>query len=244
MGLSLSGLGTYAATTYAISAAKIGYSDNSNLGVTNVQAAIDGTCTKFNEQLNELRESMYPIGSIYLSTSLSTTSAVATALGGTWETYGSGRTLIGSDGSSYQAGETGGATSVSTTLTTSNLPAHTHTVTAKGSVSSTFTGSEVTTSSNGSHTHSLSSGGVVVAGNQSNLDDNIHMGFTTETTFLPAYANINSAGKHTHTVTAKGTVSSTFTGSSATTSSTGSGTAFKTSTMQPYIVVYMYRRIS
>ena len=36
MGLSLSGLGTYAATTYAINAAKIGYSDNSNLGVDNV----------------------------------------------------------------------------------------------------------------------------------------------------------------------------------------------------------------
>ena len=47
--------GAYAATTYAVSATKISYSDNSNLGVDNVQAAIDGTCTKFNEQLTELR---------------------------------------------------------------------------------------------------------------------------------------------------------------------------------------------
>ena len=47
--------GAYAATNYAINASKIGYSDNSNLGVDNVQAAIDGTCTKFNEQLTELR---------------------------------------------------------------------------------------------------------------------------------------------------------------------------------------------
>ena len=51
MGLLLSGIGTYATTTYAISAAKIGYSDNSNLGVTDVRVAIDGTCSKVNEVL-------------------------------------------------------------------------------------------------------------------------------------------------------------------------------------------------
>lgn len=51
MGLSLSGLGTYAATNYVISANNIGYSDNSNLGAGNVQAAIDGTCSKANEVL-------------------------------------------------------------------------------------------------------------------------------------------------------------------------------------------------
>ena len=51
MGLSLSGLGTYAATNYVISANNIGYSDNSNLGAGNVQAAIDGTCSKVNEVL-------------------------------------------------------------------------------------------------------------------------------------------------------------------------------------------------
>ena len=42
------------------------------------------------------------------------------------------------------------------------------------------------------------------------------------------------SGKHTHTVTAKGTVSSIFTGSSSTTSSVGTGTSF--SNMGPYIV--------
>lgn len=56
MGLLLSGIGTYAATTYAISAAKIGYSDNSNLGVTDVQAAIDGTCSKVNEVLKSKQD--------------------------------------------------------------------------------------------------------------------------------------------------------------------------------------------
>ncbi len=44
-------LSSQAATNYAISANNISYSDNSNLGVTNVQAAVDGTCVKFNNQL-------------------------------------------------------------------------------------------------------------------------------------------------------------------------------------------------
>lgn len=43
---------TYAATTYVISASKVGYSDNSSLGAANVQAAIDGTCSKVNTVLN------------------------------------------------------------------------------------------------------------------------------------------------------------------------------------------------
>ena len=49
-----------------------------------------------------------------------------------------------------------------------------------------------------------------------------------------------SAGAHTHTLTAKGTVSSTFTGASATTSSVGSGSAINV--QNPYTSVYMYKR--
>ena len=105
MGLSLSGLGTYAATTYAINAAKIGYSDNSDLGATNVQAAVDGTCVKFNNQLTSLKgdiiDTIYPIGSIYISESDATTTAVQNRFktfgkDTTWEVYGSGKVLVGS----------------------------------------------------------------------------------------------------------------------------------------------------
>ena len=49
--------GSYAATTYAISANKISYSDNSNLGVDNVQAALDGTCSKINSKLQQFTDS-------------------------------------------------------------------------------------------------------------------------------------------------------------------------------------------
>lgn len=52
--------GSYAATTYAISASKIGYSDNSNLGVNNVQAAIDGTCNRINTQLSVIDNKLEP----------------------------------------------------------------------------------------------------------------------------------------------------------------------------------------
>ena len=118
----VSATSSYTATNYAISANSVGYSDNSNLGATNVQAAIDGTCTKFSTQLTEMRKSMYPVGSIYISTTLSTPTQVANAIGGTWQFFGNGKVLRSSSESSEQ---TGGASTV--TLTTSNLPSHNHT---------------------------------------------------------------------------------------------------------------------
>ena len=58
----------------------IGYTDNSSIGADNVQAAIDGTCTKFSNQLATLESSIinkiYPIGSIYISETDSTVAEV------------------------------------------------------------------------------------------------------------------------------------------------------------------------
>lgn len=90
---------SYAATTYAIKSEDIQYADNSKLGVANVQAAIDGTCTKFNNQLTTLEsniiDKIYPVGSIYISETDDTVSDVQTRFGGTWVAYGKGKTLIG-----------------------------------------------------------------------------------------------------------------------------------------------------
>ena len=141
--------GSYAATNYAISATKIGYSDNSNLGADNVQAAIDGTCTKFSNQLTNLKNEvktetineMYPIGSIYISTTLSTPTQVANAIGGTWQFFGDGKVLRSSSGTSEQ---TGGSSTV--TLTTSNLPNHSHSYTPSGTNS--YTTKDVSTGNN------------------------------------------------------------------------------------------------
>ena len=141
IGCIISISGSYAATSYAISAKKISYSDNSSLGADNVQAAIDGTCTKFSSQLTNLKNEvktetlneMYPIGSIYITTSISTASELEKTLGvGTWETYASGKTLVGvgtgTDSNSvpktFKANETGGE--YKHKLTISEMPSHNH----------------------------------------------------------------------------------------------------------------------
>ena len=128
------------------------YKDNSGLLANNVQDAIDGTCTKFEEKVDNFLDKIYPVGSIYITTTLSTTSQVKEALGGEWEVYGDGKTLLSSTGESEK---TGGANTV--TLTTDNLPSHNHSFTPAGSVSSSFTGTAVTsTANNVGHTHNYS----------------------------------------------------------------------------------------
>ena len=66
-------------------------------------------------------DNVYPVGSIYMSNNLKTVEEVHNALGGTWEKYSEGRTIIG-DGTStdvngnvttYKIGETGGNSNVS-----------------------------------------------------------------------------------------------------------------------------------
>ncbi|MBO5414978.1 MAG: hypothetical protein J6A17_05070 [Bacilli bacterium] len=66
-GLIISGLGTYAATTYAISSNKVSYTDNSKLGVDNVQAAIDGTCSNIDTRLTNIETNLSNVGSDYKS---------------------------------------------------------------------------------------------------------------------------------------------------------------------------------
>ena len=66
-----------------------------------------------------LLDSIYPVGSIYMSVS---STSPATLFGGTWSQL-TDRFLLGA-GSTYTAGNTGGAATV--TLTTSQMPAHTH----------------------------------------------------------------------------------------------------------------------
>ena len=231
---------SYAIAETLIKSADVSYVDNSRLGATNVQAAIDGTCTKFSNDLATLLDKMYPIGSIYISTTLSTPSQVGSAIGGTWESYGQGRTLVGVGKSDqeYKINSTGGESTHK--LTVDEMPSHTHQVTATGTVSSTFTGKTVYTDFQGNHVHRMS----VMAAADNVFENNTTDLFATGGKMVPSVYGMSGisteAGSHQHTVTADGTVSSTFTGTPATTDSKGKGNSFNN--LQPYITVYMYRR--
>ncbi len=236
LGAIISVTSSYAIAETLIKSADVSYVDNSKLGATNVQAAIDGTCTKFSNDLATLLDKMYPVGSIYISTSLSTPAQVGSAIGGTWASYGVGKTLL----SSTTSEQTGGSNTV--TLTTDNLPSHSHSFTPLGSVTSTFTGTAVNTSTTGKHSHIINNILSWPHVQDGTNHDSYHAEWSpsTITAWSDRTATSTTDGDHYHSVTAEGTVSSTFTGTAGTTGATGKATAVNV--QNPYITVYMYKR--
>ena len=142
---------------------------------------------------------IYPVGSIYVSTTLKNVEDVEKLLGGKWESYGDGKVLRGTIGTS---GQTGGMSNVS--LTTANLSEHSHSYTPAGSV----------TLSNTTHTHTVTAKGTVAS------------------TFTGSSITTGNNSK---------TPSASFTGTASSTENTGGNTAF--SVLDPYITVYMYKRV-
>ena len=99
----------------------------------------------------DLFDLLYPIGSIYLSTN---NVNPGTLFGNTWEQIQD--TFLLAAGSTYSAGSTGGE--ANHTLTESELPGHTHTLSSHTHGLSSHTHSmQSHTHSLSSHTHSLSS---------------------------------------------------------------------------------------
>ena len=197
--------GSYAATNYAINASKIGYSDNLSLGVDNVQAAIDGTCTKFSNQLTNLKENIidtvYPVGSIYTSESDTTIDSVESRFKTfgketKWEKYGEGKTLVG-EGTGTDS--TGISQTFSVSNNSKNLGEYNHTLTIDEMPS---------------HAHTTA-----VFWDVSRIEEN----FLTNLWI--------SGGKSVETTY----------GTSAPTDSTGGGLSHNN--IQPYVTVYMYKRI-
>ena len=80
-------------------------------------------------QYSELLNLVYPVGSIYISTS---STNPGTLFGGTWQAFAQGRTLIGvgTSDQAFSAGATGGESTH--TLTTNEMPSHTHIQDAHG----------------------------------------------------------------------------------------------------------------
>ena len=262
-GLIFGSVGVYAGSNFYANGISVNAPTGSNLGSdATLQNSLDelySIADKYDElkkEINSLKSDMlnemYPVGSIYLSTNITTANDIAKKFGGTWEAYGTGKTLVGVDTSNTNfntVSKTGGSST--TTLTTSNLPSHNHSIPSlSGTAAATgsgykigYTSSSRTTSTNGNHTHltygyvyAMTAGGTTFTGlGASNINNN--------------NSSTSSAGNHTHTVSdyyansisGVANHSHSVTTNSSTTGSTGSGTAF--SVQNPYITVYMYKSV-
>ena len=205
IGITLSAVTSYVVAESTINSKDVYYEDNSGLGFNNVQDAIDSTCTNFSDKLDNFQKQfkvdilneMYPVGSIYFSTTLSTVVQVKEALGGEWEVYAKGQTLVGIDTSQTEfssIGKTGGEKSH--TLTIDEMPSHTHIQDA--------------------HTHILP------------YTSNVGKGFTGFG-FESGGSNITNGNGIAL--------------SSTTATNQNTGGSKEHNNLQPYITVYIYRRI-
>lgn len=192
-----------------------------------------------NQSERNLLNKMYPVGSIYMTMTNVNPSSI---LGGTWERYAQGRTLIGVDNSSYTSAGLMGGKAIKT-ISTSNMASHNHNALISGSVSSTFKGSSVDTSSNNSHLHTLSINSSDKEAKGYVLYVNSSVGFGGRViTYSVTRSTSSSAGSHNHTLTPAGTVSSTFYGSTGNTTSVGSNSSINF--QNPYITIYIWKRTS
>lgn len=195
-----------------------------------MQEIIENVAQQYYQQLtnSELLSLVYPVGSIY--TSVNNTNP-GSFLGGTWVSFGAGRTLIGvssSDNDFSAAQKTGGAKRV--TLSTAQMPSHTHAgstdsgdgnhnhnaKTAEASLEGTFTAFRGTT------------GGIVSRVGESS--DNVGgTGTTRENLKINAnhqhQINISNSGAHIHDFTTE-----------------SAGGSEPIDILPPYITVYFWRR--
>lgn len=169
----------------------------------------------------------YPVGSIYMSV---VSTNPAELFGGTWEAIAPGRVLLGageySSSISYTAGDKGGITSK--TLTSSNIPKHTHTVEIKetaathnhknGVFDEIPEGKGPLSSNYGSIKMYPTANQKVMSADESTYGTNtqLYMGYTSATSAV-----------HTHEVTV---------------GYYGAKEPTEISVMQPYLVVYMWKR--
>lgn len=158
-------------------------------------------------------DSIYPVGSIYMNVSLV---SPATLFGGTWERIQDKFLLCA--GSTYAAGTTGGAathvhSTGNHTLTTNEMPAHTHT--------------QASCTNPGNHTHQYSDYWSLPS---TNLTSRRAAAYNSD---VEPGGITAGAGSHTHTITLNNTGG----GAAHNHGNTGSG-----SNMPPYLSVYVWKR--
>lgn len=141
-----------------------------------------------NAAKTDVLKKVFPVGSLYTSTSVSTNPSSLLGFG-TWARI-QGRVILGAS-SAYPAGSTGG--SATHTLTTAEMPSHSHTASSASAGSHTHTAS---TASAGAHTHSVTAT-AASAGAHIHTATNASNGAHTHS----VTATAASAGAHTHNVT-------------------------------------------
>ena len=196
----------------------------------------------------------FPVGAIYMSTTSANPSTFWT--GTTWQAFATGKTIVGIDTSDTDfnsVNKVGGSKEV--VLTIPNLPTHNHTV---GDNSHSHTANGV-----GDHSHTLNDHahylpphqhatswgehnatgywgnwpGTNFRGLSAEMDQDNNMFLTSpvdQWTNGAGAVGMSGSGAHSHTINA--------TTHSHTLSNTGSNTAH--SNLQPYIVTYIWKRIS
>ena len=178
------------------------------------------------QQMSNLVDKMYPVGSIYMTTTYSEASQVHDAIGGEWEKYAQGRTIIGegtgtdSNGlvKTFENNVTDGE--YAHTLSSSEIASHTHSIPSlSGTTESIGSGYSLhhtcetrTTNSGGSHSHrsiANTSYGITIY----KKDLNVYRGRVSSpssgslyTWISPVYDSIgyyegdtSTSGAHTHT---------------------------------------------
>lgn len=197
--------------------------------INDLFAAVKKDIEDLKPKIDSVLSKAYPVGAIYCST-VETNPHDLFGFG-TWEYIEQGRVLL-SQGDKYSAGSTGGAETH--TLTVQEMPSHKHGGTTGDSGAHTHTG---VASEAGEHTHTgvVYNAGAGIGTYRGARGLDILKVKPYDSTVLDVAINkagahnhdvtINSADNHTHTINAE-----------------GEGQAY--SIMQPYVSVYMWKRVS
>lgn len=198
--------------------------------INDLFAAVKKDIEDLKPKIDSVLSKAYPVGAIYCST-VDTNPHDLFGFG-TWEYIEQGRVLL-SQGDKYSAGSTGGAETH--TLTTQEMPKHNHGGSTSEGGGHTHTG---TAQEAGEHTHKGYAYMLYTKGNGSftgfpngdkyGVRPNVNYSYDIDVQASGAHNHtiaIDSAGNHTHAINQE-----------------GGGQAH--SIMQPYLSVYMWKRVS
>lgn len=202
-----------------------------------------------------LLDIIHPVGAIYMSVNPTNPGSL---FGGTWVAWGAGKVPVGvntADTNFNTVEKTGGSSTE--TLTTDQLPKHTHSVGAHSHGLNNHTHGipalSGTAASNGAHCHIMyrySNELFHQAGNIGNYNMLAGLSGTTVSQVSDSSKGnkiTEADGTHGHTVTTTASTSNAATGSTANSTAFNSGSAGSDNAhnnLQPYVTCYMWKRIS